>query len=621
MKLLWEMLFLFSVILTLSISSEIYGLGIPAICFLIFAFQKRRLGKIFAYRKSVAYLAIVPFAFWWFLSPSQNGVFSQWLLIIPSWYFLFLALWQWKSVGRGGYSVFVYWNALFVLLLSLREWNAVTLGFLALAFLFLLFATAPALKRPKNWLQLLLSILLAGFFVSSFQRLYEWRQKRYMSGAWEENYREERSMMGFSNVAALGSFERNFSSKRNAQIVLRLFTDRAPTYLRAVAYGDYSAGIWNLPKSEMWLFPERYIGDYAVFGSADSAKATWVQSALSTFDFAFAPPGAAVALKEADSVKRIAGNSFYLSEENKSDWYYVESNFLDTAETEKFLNTPHRLDSLLNEICAAMHLDSSDQAKMATQKIRQYFLENFSYSLQMPRRKSGEEPLILFWKNRKGFCEYYATLSTLLLRKLKIPARYVVGFANPEVAESGGYFVFRRNRSHAWVEVFDGEWKIFDPTPPIPFESHSAGFFEKWSEKFKAKCVYGMHLLRDGNWRKSLDSWSNAVEALLKSTWFYSGIFVFALMITLYVVVKRHLRQKQKKSQNLKIQELQKLLRKTEKVLAHFGFVRAPAETVSQFILRLEKAKTQRILSPKKMAHLESALQNLQKYENERWCR
>ena len=107
MKLLWEMLFLFSVILTLSISSEIYGLGIPAICFLIFAFQKRRLGKIFAYRKSVAYLAIVPFAFWWFLSPSQNGVFSQWLLIIPSWYFLFLALWQWKSVGRGGYSVFV----------------------------------------------------------------------------------------------------------------------------------------------------------------------------------------------------------------------------------------------------------------------------------------------------------------------------------------------------------------------------------------------------------------------------------------------------------------------------------------------------------------------------------
>ena len=111
------------------------------------------------------------------------------------------------------------------------------------------------------------------------------------------------------------------------------------------------------------------------------------------------------------------------------------------------------------------------------------------------------------------------------------------------------------------------------------------------------------------------------MEALLKSTWFYSGIFVFALMITLYVVVKRHLRQKQKKSQNLKIQELQKLLRKTEKVLAHFEFVRAPAETVSQFILRLEKAKTQRILSPKKMAHLESALQNLQKYENERWCR
>jgi hypothetical protein len=67
---------------------------------------------------------------------------------------------------------------------------------------------------------------------------------------------------------------------------------------------------------------------------------------------------------------------------------------------------------------------------------------------------------------RAGHCEYFASATVLLLRELKIPARYAVGYAVHEAA--GRKYVVRERDAHAWCLVWDKQkelWKDFDTTP------------------------------------------------------------------------------------------------------------------------------------------------------------
>ena len=65
---------------------------------------------------------------------------------------------------------------------------------------------------------------------------------------------------------------------------------------------------------------------------------------------------------------------------------------------------------------------------------------------------------------RSGHCEYFATATTLLLRKAGVPTRYAVGYSVQE--GSGKKFIVRERHAHAWALVWDGKnWIDFDTTP------------------------------------------------------------------------------------------------------------------------------------------------------------
>ena len=66
----------------------------------------------------------------------------------------------------------------------------------------------------------------------------------------------------------------------------------------------------------------------------------------------------------------------------------------------------------------------------------------------------------------RGYCEYFATAMTTMLRSQDVPARYVVGYATGERTGPTEYTV-RGMHAHAWVEVYFPEvgWVRFDPTP------------------------------------------------------------------------------------------------------------------------------------------------------------
>jgi transglutaminase-like putative cysteine protease len=68
---------------------------------------------------------------------------------------------------------------------------------------------------------------------------------------------------------------------------------------------------------------------------------------------------------------------------------------------------------------------------------------------------------------KKGYCQHYATLMTVLLRARGVPARFVEGFLPGDLNERTGVEQVLNSGAHAWTEVyFPGTgWVAFDSTP------------------------------------------------------------------------------------------------------------------------------------------------------------
>ena len=101
-----------------------------------------------------------------------------------------------------------------------------------------------------------------------------------------------------------------------------------------------------------------------------------------------------------------------------------------------------------------------------------YFRQNFSYSLSVNNGEGTEVMGNFLYKTKQGHCALFATATTLVLRELGVPARYVTGYVVAGEGESvdGGYsYTLREKDLHAWVEVFveNVGWLPFDPTAAV----------------------------------------------------------------------------------------------------------------------------------------------------------
>ena len=91
---------------------------------------------------------------------------------------------------------------------------------------------------------------------------------------------------------------------------------------------------------------------------------------------------------------------------------------------------------------------------------------HFTYDTDVTDIRCGDKGVVeCFVISRRGYCEYYASTMAMMLRERGIPARFVEGFL-PGDRDAKGVETIRRDRSHAWVEVwFPGYgWVDFDPT-------------------------------------------------------------------------------------------------------------------------------------------------------------
>lgn len=130
------------------------------------------------------------------------------------------------------------------------------------------------------------------------------------------------------------------------------------------------------------------------------------------------------------------------------------------------LTVPETEVSMLEKVASSISpLSNGDAVKVAS--IRRFFSDYFAYSLKIVDRGNYATPLGNFLLNeRQGFCEYYATATTLLLRTMNIPSRYTVGYAIAEHSGLENKYIIRSRHAHAWAEAYiGGRWIVVDTTP------------------------------------------------------------------------------------------------------------------------------------------------------------
>lgn len=108
----------------------------------------------------------------------------------------------------------------------------------------------------------------------------------------------------------------------------------------------------------------------------------------------------------------------------------------------------------------------SNQEK--AQVLTDYLKTNYTYTLEPGDLPEGEDFVDYFlFENPEGYCVYFGTALSNMLRIAGVPTRYVEGFKMAEETD-GGRFIVRNSDAHAWTEVLIDEendiWQIYDAT-------------------------------------------------------------------------------------------------------------------------------------------------------------
>lgn len=124
-------------------------------------------------------------------------------------------------------------------------------------------------------------------------------------------------------------------------------------------------------------------------------------------------------------------------------------------------DTPNRLGERTDAITS-----DAETPYEAAEAVERWLEQNKRYSLDANHDRANDVATEFVFEMEAGYCQYFATAMTAMLRTQDIPARYVTGYTTGERVGENTYLARGKN-AHAWVEVyFDGVgWVSFDPTP------------------------------------------------------------------------------------------------------------------------------------------------------------
>jgi transglutaminase-like putative cysteine protease len=217
------------------------------------------------------------------------------------------------------------------------------------------------------------------------------------------------------------------------------------------------------------------------------------------------------------------------------------------------------LDPRVPALARQMTAGASDDGARAL-RIEWRLRHDYGYSLDLPSVEPRDPIANFLFERRAGYCEYFASAMTVMLRGLGIPARLVNGFQSGIVNPYSGTLVIRASDAHTWVEAFLPEtgWTVFDPTPPagtIPLQTvwSKLGLYLDAADTFWREWVLSYDLgqqltlasrvesqarrFRRSGWLASL-AWvsGDAADAgrwIRKSAWWVTGATAIAGLVLL----------------------------------------------------------------------------------------
>lgn len=142
---------------------------------------------------------------------------------------------------------------------------------------------------------------------------------------------------------------------------------------------------------------------------------------------------------------------------------------LDRFLTELLLNATSWNPEDLNRKEAPRNVSALDFQKIRL-ALNEKFFRDFKYTLFLNGADSRAPMSEFLNVKEEGHCEYFAGATALLLRRMGVPSRYVVGFAVREKGSERGEYLLRGKHAHAWSQAYvGGKWvderKPGSPTP------------------------------------------------------------------------------------------------------------------------------------------------------------
>lgn len=315
---------------------------------------------------------------------------------------------------------------------------------------------------PRHHAALVTSIVLTSIIAAALMRMVPPLHDS-MQRAFEDAYTMH-DMVGFGAGSSLGAM-RDMIRSDNEVLRVRPPPHSLPIdYLRGAAYDEYrSDGVWSETP-----FSERIHEEPVGSDLAPPGKGIRVRRIAGTPNRYFIPLDAreirvafgAVDVDELGAVftvgsERTSEYSFSLGD--RDDLIPAPPSTLDMRipRTER-----EALAQLVGDWTAGA---TTDEEKLDA--LVQHLRHDFHYSLNEVR--DADDPLLDFlFRQKVGYCTYFASALAMLGRSAGVATRMVTGYRVSEWSPIAGEYVVREKNAHAWVEAWiRGTWRTYDPTP------------------------------------------------------------------------------------------------------------------------------------------------------------
>jgi hypothetical protein len=392
--------------------------------------------------------------------------------------------------------------------------------------------------------------------------------------------------------------------KLSGRIVIRLKTknnEAPPTYLREASYRTYHS------EKQRWFAGSPH-SDFDTI-SSQTNQTTWVllpgKTNTASVNIACYLYGGKALLPLPTGSGQLDNLNAYILQKNSEGAVLAEGPGLvifdarygsgptidsppDTSTNLLDLAVPTNEMPALEQVISEMKISGKNELR-TLQVVHGFFQNNFTYSVWQGPDKlatTNQTPLTRFLlTSRSGHCEYFAAATVLLLRELKIPARYAVGYAVHE--KSGHGYVVRERDAHAWCLVWNEQiktWEDFDTTPASwVAEEDKRKSAMQWLSDFRSWVGFQISKFRWGQ--------TNVRQYIM---W---GLIPVLAILLFQIVFRRGRRQRQPKQSKINIAAvfwpgLDSEFYLLEKRLAGRGVVRQPDEPLSDWLARTLEEST-----------------------------